>query len=59
MMQLAFRRRMSGKIWIFLWLVPLFCVDAAAQSVDYARQVQPILHRRCAQVMEKKLRKGV
>jgi len=49
MMRLSFRRNLSGKIWVMLWLALLFCVDGAAQSVDYARQVQPILHRRCAQ----------
>ena len=52
MMQLSFSQPLSGKIGIFLCLVSLLCIDAidaAAQSVDYARQVQPILHRRCAQ----------
>ena len=49
MMWLYFGRIRSGSILIVLPLALLFCVDGAAQSVDYARQVQPILHRRCAQ----------
>ncbi|HEU0005648.1 MAG TPA: DUF1549 domain-containing protein [Terriglobia bacterium] len=49
MMWLSFRRGLSGRIWGALWLLRLFCADGIAQSVDYARQVQPILHRRCAQ----------
>ena len=47
MLDRSFKQSSSG--WILLSLVPLFCMDGAAQSVDYARQVQPILHRRCAQ----------
>jgi mono/diheme cytochrome c family protein len=50
MIQLALGRKRSGSIWIALCLVlPFFCFDGTAQSVDYARQVQPILHQRCAQ----------
>jgi len=48
-MRLLLVRPLSGRIWLVLWLALLFCVDGDAQSVDYARQVQPILHRRCAQ----------
>lgn len=49
MMWRYFGRIQSGSILIVLPLVLLFSVDGTAQSVDYARQVQPILHRRCAQ----------
>ena len=49
MLDRSFKQSSSGRLWILLSLVPLFCMEGAAQSVDYARQVQPILHRRCAQ----------
>ena len=49
MIRLSLRRNLSGTIWVVLCLVLPFCFDSSGQSVDYARQVQPILHRRCAQ----------
>ena len=58
MMWLYFGRIRSGSILIVLPLTLLFCVDGAAQSVDYARQVQPILHGRCAQCHATKDGKG-
>jgi mono/diheme cytochrome c family protein len=47
-MSLCFTRNLSG-IVVVLWLAFPLCLDGAAQSPDYAREVQPILHRRCAQ----------
>jgi mono/diheme cytochrome c family protein len=47
-MSLCFTRNLSG-IVVVLWLAFPLCLDAAAQSPDYARDVQPLIHRRCAQ----------
>ena len=49
MLDRSFKRSSSDRLWILLYLLTLFGIDGNAQSVDYARQVQPILHRRCAQ----------
>jgi hypothetical protein len=53
----SFRGCRLGRIWIVLWLALLLCVDGAAQAVDYARQVQPILHGAALSAMEKTLHK--
>jgi mono/diheme cytochrome c family protein len=49
MLHRLLKRSPSDNLWILLSIALLFCADVAAQSVDYARQVQPILHQRCAQ----------
>jgi mono/diheme cytochrome c family protein len=36
-------------LFLALWMTFPCCVMGAAQSADYAQQVQPILHRRCSQ----------
>ena len=43
------RNLIAAMILIGLWVVLPLCLDSAAQSADYAREVQPILHRRCMQ----------
>src|SRR5689334_9908481 len=46
-----YRRKLNSaaSTLFVLWLSVQFCIYGAAQSIDYARQVQPILHGRCAQ----------
>jgi len=49
MMKLCSGQRLSGLILNILFITGGFPVESNAQTVDYARDVQPILRRRCAQ----------